>query len=223
MPALTASSIVPALVSTHAQYYRVFDVYVPIALAVVAIIYVSALFLLVKNRRRATATRTHEHNPLELSYAIVLTLIVVGLLYVTFSSEHQTDTVAEHQRASVVVNATAARWEWDFYYPAYKIHVYSGTTGERTLVVPTNQAVEFRLTSVDVIHAFWIPSVNYKHDNTPGSTQVIKLDFPKAGLSQGACAEYCGLRHSNMVFYVRAVSPAQFQRWARSGGKAALT
>lgn len=215
--------LAPAVVDTRHQYYRVFDVYVPIALAVVAIVFVSALFLLVKNRRRDKPTRTHENSPVELSYAIFLTLIVVGLLYVTFSSMHQTDTVAYHEKPSLVVDVTGARWEWDFYYPAYHIHVYSGTTGEKTLVVPTNEAVEFRLRSVDVIHAFWIPSVNYKHDNTPGSTQVIKLDFAKAGLSQGACAEYCGLRHSNMVFYVRAVSRAQFERWARSGGTAALT
>jgi cytochrome c oxidase subunit 2 len=215
--------LTPALVDTRHQYYRVFDVYVPIAIAVVAIVFLSALFLLIKNRRRLVPTRTHENNPIELSYAVFLTLIVAGLLYVTFSSEHQTDSVAYHEKASVVVNVTAARWEWDFYYPAFGFHVISGTTGEKTLVVPANEAVEFRLRSVDVIHAFWIPSVRYKHDNTPGSTQVIKLVFPKTGLSQGECAEYCGLRHADMVFFVRVVSPAQFERWGRSGGKAALT
>jgi cytochrome c oxidase subunit 2 len=207
--------VAPALVTTQGQYQRVFDVYAPIGLAV--------LFLLVKNRRRATPTRTHENNPVELSYSIFLTLIVVGLLYVTFSSMHQTDTVSLRAKPSVIVDVTGARWEWHFYYPAYNINVYSGTTGEKTLVVPTNQPVRFRLSSVDVIHAFWIPAVKFKHDNTPGATQDIQLVFTKAGLMQGECAEFCGLRHADMVFFVRAVSPAQFQRWARSGGKAALT
>src|SRR5579875_1130221 len=107
----------PALVTTSGQYSRVFDIYVPIALAVLAIIFIAALFLVVKNRRRLVPTRTHENNPVELSYSILLTLIVVGLLYVTFSSMHQTDTVLQREKPNLVVDVTGARWEWDFYYP----------------------------------------------------------------------------------------------------------
>lgn len=218
-----ASALVTGLVNLRGQYDRVYDVYVPIGVAVLAIIFIVSLFLLVKNRRRTVATRTHEHNPFEMSYAILLTLIVVGLLYVTFSSVHQTDTVSLRAKPAVTIDVIASRWEWDFYYPQYHFHVYSGVTGINTFVVPTNEAVRFRLTSVDVIHAFWIPAERFKHDNNPGTTQNVQFDFPTPGIMQGHCAEYCGLRHADMVFNVRAVSPARFQHWASSGGKASVS
>ena len=43
--------------------------------------------------------------------------------------------------------------------------------------------------------------------------------FPDTGTFQGQCAEFCGLRHADMMFTVRAVAPAAFASWARSGGK----
>jgi cytochrome c oxidase subunit 2 len=46
------------------------------------------------------------------------------------------------------------------------------------------------------------------------------LTFPRAGTFFGECAEYCGLRHADMLFNVAAVSRSQFQTWAASGGKA---
>ena len=65
-----------------------------------------------------------------------------------------------------------------------------------------------------MIHAFWIPHTDYKHDAIPGSTQVFTLDFPAPGVFQGECAEFCGLRHADMLFTVHAVSPPAFAAWA---------
>jgi cytochrome c oxidase subunit 2 len=86
-----------------------------------------------------------------------------------------------------------------------------------------NEPVRFNLGSVDVIHALWIPHVNYKHDAIPGSTQVTTLTFTQLGLFQGECAEFCGLRHAAMLFNVRVLSAARFRAWASSGGKAPIT
>jgi cytochrome c oxidase subunit 2 len=86
-------------------------------------------------------------------------------------------------------------------------------------VVPTGEAVRVRLSSADVIHAFWIPHTDYKHDAIPGSTQIFTLTFPAAGVFQGECAEFCGLRHADMLFSVHAVSPSAFAAWARTGGR----
>jgi cytochrome c oxidase subunit 2 len=99
--------------------------------------------------------------------------------------------------------------------------VRSGTVGRQPLVVPTGEPIRFDLVSADVIHAFWIPEVDYKHDLIPGSTQVTTLSFGRPGTFQGQCAEFCGLRHADMIFPVDAVSPARFSAWARAGGKAA--
>jgi cytochrome c oxidase subunit 2 len=212
-----------ALVSTRHEYFRVFDVYVPIALGVFAVVLVLVVFATLRYRRRppARAARWHENNRVEGTYALLLACTAAFLLYITLSAEHQTDTVANRERPSLTVDVVGSKWEWTFSYPAYGITRRSGTVGRQALVVPTGEAVRFNLTSLDVIHAFWVPELRYKHDLIPGSTQVATLTFTTPGVFPGQCAEFCGLRHSDMVFTVEAVNPSRFQAWARSGGRRA--
>ena len=221
MARLALAHLLPALVDTRHQYSRVFDIYVPIAVAVFGIIFISALALALRNRRRAPAhaSRRHNNERLEGSYAVFLTCVVAFLLWLTFSAEHQTDVVANQEHPNVVIDVTASKWEWTFYYPAYRLTIRSGVTGDATFEVPTGQAVRFNIVSADVVHAFWIPEVRFKHDANPGMTQSQTLTFPVAGTFQGQCAEFCGLRHADMLFSVHAVSPAAFTAWARSGGR----
>jgi cytochrome c oxidase subunit 2 len=210
-----------ALVDTRHEYDHLASIYVPIAIGVFAAILLAVGFAVLRYRGRTpgSAARWHENNRLEGGYALLLALTVAFLLYLTFSAEHQVDTVANHQAAALTVDVTGAKWEWTFYYPRYGITARSGTVGRQPLVVPTGEPVRFELRSVDVIHAFWIPALEFKHDLFPGSTQVVTLGFDRAGLFQGACAEFCGLRHADMIFNVRAVSPTRFAAWADSGGK----
>ncbi len=215
----------PALVDTRHEYQHLFSIYVPIAIGVFVLIVVVALGAVLIYRRRPAerAARWHENNRLEGSYAVLLTLTVAFLLYLTFTAEHRVDTVANEQRPAVSVDVIGAKWEWTFVYPAYRITQHSGTVGREPLVVPVNAPVRFHITSADVIHAFWIPHLDYKHDAIPGSTQLATLTFTRTGLFQGECAEFCGLRHSDMLFNVRVVPAARFRAWARSGGKAPVT
>lgn len=215
----------PALVDTRAEYDHVFSIYVPIAIGVFALIVLLSLGAVIVYRRRPRekAARWHEHNPIEGAYAVLLTCVVAFLLYVTFSAEHRVDTVSARERPQLVVNVTASKWEWHFNYPAYGIDRYSGTTGEQDLVVPTNEAIRFRMSAVDVIHALWVPQLRFKHDLIPGSIQNATLTFSRPGTFSGQCAEFCGLLHADMIFVVRAVSPAQFAAWTRSQAAATRT
>jgi cytochrome c oxidase subunit 2 len=213
--------LAPGLVNTRSEYAHLFAIYVPIALGVFVVIVVVVAVAVARYRRRPPeqAARWHEHNRVEGGYAVLLALTVAFLLYVTFSAEHQVDTVANHERPAVTIDVSAGKWEWTFTYPAYGFSVHSGTVGHQPFVVPTNEPVRFNLTSVDVIHALWLPELRYKHDLIPGSTQVATLDFPTAGTFGGQCAEFCGLRHPEMVFTAIATSPARFAAWARGKGR----
>jgi cytochrome c oxidase subunit 2 len=210
----------PALVSTRSEYDHLFSIYVPIAVGVFALIVVVVLGAVVIFRRRPPerAARWHEHNPIEGTYAVLLACVAAFLLYLSFTAEHQVDTVANQERPAVVVDVTASKWEWTFTYPAYHFSVRSGTVGRQSLVVPAGQAVRFRLTSLDVIHSFWIPALRYKHDAIPGSVQIVTLTF-SPGVFPGQCAEFCGLRHADMLFTAHAVSLSAFAAWARGRGR----
>ncbi len=209
-------SFAPALVDTRHEYAHVFSIYVPIAIGVFAVVVAAIAFAVLRYRRRppSAAARWHENNRLEGGYALVLAAVVAFLLYVSFSAEHQVDTVSAHQRPSLTVDVVGSKWEWTFHYPATSITEYSGTVGHEPLVVPVGEPIRFNLTSADVIHAFWVPELRFKRDLIPGTTESVTLDFDHAGTFGGQCAEFCGLRHADMVFTVRAVSPAQFATWA---------
>jgi cytochrome c oxidase subunit II len=209
-----------ALVSTRHEYDHLFSIYVPIAISVFALILIAVVVAVVifRRRPRERAARWSENNLVEGTYAVLLACVAAFLLYLTFTAEHKVDTVANRERPAVVVNITGSKWVWTFGYPAFGFNVRSGAVGRRPFVVPAGEAVRINLTSSDVIHSFWVPAVRYKRDAIPGSTQVTTLTFSR-GEHPGQCAEFCGLRHSGMVFTVHAVIPAQFLAWARSGGR----
>jgi cytochrome c oxidase subunit 2 len=73
--------------------------------------------------------------------------------------------------------------------------------------------VEFLLTTADVIHSFWAPSLGGKLDMIPGRENRLVLEASRAGIYRGQCAEYCGGPHALMAFDVVAHEPAEFDRW----------
>lgn len=213
-----------ALVDTRHEYDHLGTIYLWIAGAVFTIIVLLIIGQAIRGRLRplSLASREHENNPVELGYAVFLAGVVAVLLWLTFSAEHQVDTVSLHEKPYTTIDVTASQWEWSFYYPGSGITQLSGFHGRAPLVVPTNEAVRFNLYSRDVIHAFWVPYLRFKRDLIQGAREVVVLDFPSAGLFPGRCSQFCGLHHSEMVFNVRAVSPASYQAWLRSRGRAAV-
>lgn len=209
-----------ALVDTRRVYAGLFNIYLTIGIGVF-LVFASVIIGAViwyRVRPPARASRLHEANRLEVSYAIVLTCVAAFLLYVSFRAEHKVDTVSADVRPALTVDVTGARWEWIFRYPAYGITHESGAQGSQPLVVPTNEPIRFNITSADVIHGFWIPAIDFKRDAIPGFVQHVTLDFDRAGRFSGACSEFCGLYHTEMVFTVDAISPATFHAWASSRG-----
>jgi cytochrome c oxidase subunit 2 len=85
-----------------------------------------------------------------------------------------------------------------------------------SMVVPTDTTVTLDIRSQDVAHSWWIPKLGGKFDAIPGYTNYTWFKIPGrlAGKDfRGQCAELCGRNHANMVAFVRAVPPAQFEQW----------
>lgn len=215
-----SAGAVPGLVYTRQVYDQLSSVYAPIGIGVFALFALAIVLAVLRYRARAPsrAARWSEHNPLEGAYAALLVGVVAFLLYLTFSAEHKVDAVSAQERPSLTVDVLASRWEWTFSYPAYGITVRSGDVGHQPLVVPTREAIRFRLTSSDVIHSFWVPALRFKRSAFPGTTEDVTLAVARPGTYSGQCAEFCGLRHAEMTFTVDALTPARFAAWAAHGG-----
>jgi heme/copper-type cytochrome/quinol oxidase subunit 2 len=176
------------------------------------IVYAVVLYALVRFRRRDGAPgRKSEAKVGESVYALVLACVAVVLVASTFVIESRIDPVAAHP--SVRVDVVAFQWQWRFRYPRLGITITGARDRIPTLVVPAGERVEFTATSTDVIHSFWVPDERFKRDAFPDRTTRFDLIFD-SGDHLGHCAEFCGLRHADMDFHVRAVPPAEFRRWA---------
>jgi len=79
------------------------------------------------------------------------------------------------------------------------------------------------VTSNDVIHSFWIPSLNGKRDAVPGFTSSWKMQADKPGRYRGQCTEFCGLSHGRMQMYVIALPKDQFDAWVANQLKPAVS
>ena len=154
--------------------------------------------------------------PLEVTYTVIPLLIVVGLFVATARTESDVDHLAS--RPAVVVNVTGFQWQWRFEYPGLGISTIGTQARPPTMVVPVGQSVRVNLSAQDVIHSFYVPEFLFKRDTLPDFVNRFDLVIPRAGVFRGECAEYCGLNHADMTFFVRAVSPEEFSRWAVQQG-----
>lgn len=204
-----------ALVDTRSQYASLEGLYYPIALVVIVAVFGLTLFALIHFRRReGRAPSTRSDAPLlEGSYVVGLVVIVVVLVVATFTTEGRVDAVAA--RPALRVNVTASDWRWRFDYPTQHVSELPGPMGVTDLVVPVGQTVEFDMTSLDVIHAFWIPDRRFQREAFPDRTTRFDLVFDHPGAQLAAqCNEFCGLGHSDMRFVVRTLTAVDFARWA---------
>lgn len=210
------------MVRTQHEFGDVQAVYLPVALAVVAVVYLAFAFAVARYRAgRGHAPRpTKDRNAVEIAFAAVLALIVAGLVVVTFNANAR--ETENSNRVRFRVDVLAYKWGWQFTYPSVP-SVVDRTTPNRPpiLHVPANATVEVTLRTQDTTHAFWVPSVKYKQDAWPGATRRFRLVFPPGDHLSGHCAQYCGLRHSDMVFTVHAMGRAEYRAWsARARGRA---
>jgi cytochrome c oxidase subunit II len=203
---------------TRQEYSHLFDIYVPIALAVFVVIVVLLVFVVLRFRSssREFPAGRDTSKAAEGVYAVVVGCVAAALLYFTYDSMSDIEA-SDRQARGPVVDVTAAKWNWTFTYRGQGVTQLGSDSRPTTLVVPVDTPVRFRMTSIDVIHAFWVPEERFKRDAFPGRTTTFVLNFERQGFLRqaGECNQFCGLLHSSMDFNVDVVGKAEFRRWLR--------
>lgn len=120
--------------------------------------------------------------------------------------------------AELRVTVVAERWWWRIAYEPRGRNVVTANE----LYLPADQAVALTLSSRDVIHSFWVPSLAGKMDMLPGRDTELVLRPVRVGRYRGVCAEYCGSAHAQMAFVVRVVERPEFERWLEHQAAAAV-
>ncbi len=111
----------------------------------------------------------------------------------------------------VRIKITAHQWWWKIEYPGRTPDEQVVTANE--IYVPAGEPVELELTSADVIHSFWIPNLDGKHDLIPSHVTKTRIVAERAAVYSGRCAEFCGYQHAHMDLVLVAKPPSEFRAW----------
>jgi cytochrome c oxidase subunit II len=155
----------------------------------------------------------------------IWTLIPLATVLVLFLLTVQTigavDTV---EAGGIDLHVTGFRWQWQAEYPGSAVKLTGTTAQPLEVELPVDTPIHVTLESLDVNHAWYVPAFLFKRDAIPGKPTYFDLRITAPGVYPGACAEFCGVGHDDMLFTIRAVDRSTFDSWLAAeaaGGSAA--
>jgi cytochrome c oxidase subunit II len=186
-----------------------------ICIGIFALVASIILYSVVKFRARpdddSDGPPIHGHTGLEVIWTAVPAMLVTAIAIVSGVVLTQNDRIPDDR---LTVDVSAQQFAWSFKYPAYK----NLTVG--TLRVPLGETVLLRISSVDVIHSFWVPEFGQKQDALPDQVNNLKVTPTKLGEYPVICTELCGLGHAVMRTRAIVMQPAAFRTWIREQQRA---
>jgi cytochrome c oxidase subunit 2 len=138
------------------------------------------------------------------SGGIIPALVLAGVFTISVRDQALLSKAADD--AVITIDVVGHLWWWEARYP-------NGAVTANEIHIPTGETVRLRLTTDDVIHSFWVPQLQAKTDMINGHVNYMWLDADEPGRYRGQCAEFCGLEHAKMLFYVVAEPRPAFDEW----------
>ena len=184
------------------------------AVGVIMLALFAVVMLKFRDRGQPIPKQTHGKPALEITLTIIPALILSVVGVFTFRTIFD---LAEDKDTEMIINVTGQQWWWEYDYPIqeeFGITQPIITSGQ--MVMPAGTKVLLRETSRDVIHSFWVPSLNGKKDAVPGRIHLLRMEADEPGIYAGQCAEFCGLSHANMRMEVIALSKEDFAAWVQN-------
>jgi cytochrome c oxidase subunit II len=151
--------------------------------------------------------------------------ITVVTLFVLLFSDYATGRGIHklgEKNEKIRIRITGHQWWWEVQYmdwpERFGERVLSNTiTTANEIHLPVDKdhpvAVDFELSSADVIHSFWVPNLHGKKDLVPGHPTSVWLRADQVGTYWGECGEFCGYQHAQMRLLVVAEPAEQFKSW----------
>jgi cytochrome c oxidase subunit 2 len=201
------------------------------------------IYFLIRYRHREghKAVYTHGNRRVEILWTVVPGVMLFALAVYQYGAWTEIKIDLPDESEAVEILVIANQFEWFAVYPgpdgqletADDIESYTPVslksedskpddqleTGDdlespiNTIHVPVNQKVIIRLTSVDVLHSFFVPALRLKQDAVPGTIIPVWFEATQTGEYEIVCTELCGLGHYRMRGFLTVESETEFQTW----------
>jgi cytochrome c oxidase subunit II len=165
----------------------------------------------------ATDPATERRMTAVIAMAVALTAVTV--LVLTGLSYGAQKRLFSAKAEGLTIRVIGHQWWWEVRYEDPEPHKAFTTANE--IHIPVGEPVKVKLTSSDVIHSFWVPTLMGKQDLITGRENEIQLTAERAGVYRGQCAEFCGWQHAHMGMLVVAKPKDEYERWREHQIKAA--
>lgn len=206
-----------------------------ISVVIYLVVAIPGLYSLIKYRYKPGEREIGDHDfeghmGLEALFVIVPTLIVLFLATYSFSLFKKFRTVPDN---AMTIKVTAFMWGWQFDYlddkgnviktvvTGYNPNNYELPENQKP-VIPAGKPIRVLLTSLDVIHSFFVHPARVTEDAVPGRTTYLWFQINKPGEYYVFCREYCGTGHSHMFSILKVVPPEQFTAWLHGKNEFAI-
>jgi cytochrome c oxidase subunit 2 len=156
---------------------------------------------------RATPHMTH-NTTIEIVWSVLPLLLCIAIFFWGVDG-FMKFSVAPGDALEIQV--TAKKWLWQFEYP-------DGSRTINDLHIPVNKPVRFVMTSEDVLHDFFVPTMRVKNDIIPSRYTEVWFTPTVLGAHHVTCAEYCGKGHSDMQAKLTVETDAEFKKFLETGG-----
>jgi cytochrome c oxidase subunit 2 len=195
------------------------------------------IYVVLRYRNRGQAPATFAGNQrLEILWTSLAALLYFSLALMgmpVFTVPH----LGPEPPGAEIIEVNAHQFAWNFRYPGpdgkfgrTRLDLISDAGGNplgidpadpagkddivvSTLRVPEGRDVVLTLKSRDVIHDFFVRELRVKQDVVPGMDIPYRFRADRTGAFEIACAELCGLGHSQMRAVMLVLPAADYERW----------
>lgn len=207
--------------SNHAQSLDDLYIFITILCVISMVLTIGAMvYFMFKYKRRGPDDKTDPitHNGrLEFIWSAIP---AVFLVVIFVWGEMDFMKLSTPPADAINVRITGQKWLWTIEYPSHpggpSLSCPQGKSSceadekTPTLIVPLGKPVKLTMTSVDVIHSFYIPAFRTKKDVVPGRYTTMWFTAIQEGEFPIFCTEYCGDEHSSMLAKVIVVKPEDY-------------
>lgn len=176
----------------------------------------TALALYSMRERRPQWTAASGHRLILVGGVVFPTVVLAALLAYGLPSLTQ---LLDSRPGQLAIAVSGEQWWWRVRYVTPSGQAIDLANEIR---LPVGRRAEVQLTSDNVIHSFWIPSIAGKVDMIPGRITRLALEPTRTGTFRGVCAEYCGASHALMGFSVEVMEAEAFAGWLATQSQNAI-
>ncbi len=191
----------------------------------ILMLYVIIRFRASRNLKPSQVT----HNTLIEVIWIVLPVLILAVIIVP-----SIDLIyyeADDSNPYMTVTVTGHQWYWEYNYNSVPGLDYTSymvpddqikpgqlrrLSVDHPMVLPVGEKIRFVITSGDVLHGFYLPSLGVQKYAIPGTTLTSWTTITKPGTYFGQCNQICGLDHDAMPIEIKAVPLADYIAWTKT-------